>query len=62
MNSELKNRLFASVIQGTKPAPIGFRQRKRSLLSLGGMITAVVMAMAFMGLFMLLLSKLRPLF
>jgi hypothetical protein len=62
MNPDLKNRLFANVILDTKSAPISYRQRKRSPLSLGGMITAVVMAMAFLGLIMLLVSKVRPLF
>ncbi len=62
MNPDLKNRLFANVIIGTKPAPVAFRQRKRSLVSPGSMITAVVMAMAFLGLIMLLLTKVRPLF
>jgi hypothetical protein len=62
MNSELKNRLLANVIQGTKPAPLAFRRRKRSLVSPSGMITAVILIMAFLGLIMLLLSKVQPLF
>jgi hypothetical protein len=62
MNPDLKNRLFANVILDTKPAPLAFRRRKRSLVSPGGMITAVILIMAFLGLVMLLLSKVQPLF
>jgi type VI protein secretion system component VasF len=62
MNSELKKRLLANVIQGTKSTPISYRKRKRLPLTFGGMITAVAMFMAFIGLFMLLLSIIRPYF
>ncbi len=62
MNRDLKTKLFANVLLSSESQPLIFKDRGRALVPPRPLLSTALAVVAAIGLLMLILSKVKPLF
>jgi hypothetical protein len=62
MNSDLEKKLLSGIVQSTKPARVSYKPPKGSAVSPARVVSACAVAIAVIGLILLVSSRLKFLF